>query len=362
MDTHSVLITGAAGYVGSMLVEKFISRDDVSRVVGVDREAMPESLSQHQHAAKISWVQADTSSGMWQETARAAKVDVVVHAAWQIREMYGKKTQQRRMNIDGSNAVFEFALRTPGVKRFVHFSTVASYGAFSDNEIDRVFKEEDGFRESLYMYAEEKREVEESLKARYDLAVQEGVSVPVVTIIRPAAITGPRGRFARIRFGLQSALSGQLKTSRSIWHRLVSKLVSFTPVTQKWCRQFIHEDDIRALVEAAAFNPVSFQYEAFNAAPPGPVVTGADMARAVGKKPVLVPPVLIRMVFAVLWHASRGAIPTSKGGWMSYSFPIVVDGSKATRLLGMNYRCDSLTAFTSTKGDYEYVVPVELRK
>lgn len=362
MDKHSVLITGAAGYVGTMLVEKFISRDDVARVVGVDREAIPESLANHPNAAKISWAQVDTSSGMWQQMACDAAVDVVIHTAWQIREMYGKKAEQRRMNIDGSDAVFEFALRTPGVKRLVHFSTVASYGAFPDNEIDRVFKEEDGFRESLYMYAEEKREVEESLEARYEEAVKEGLSVPAVTIIRPAAITGPRGRFARIRFGLQSALSGQLKTSQSIWHRFVSKLVSFTPVTRKWCRQFIHEDDIRDLVELASFGPVSYSYEVFNAAPPGAVVTGVDMARAVGKKPVLVPPTLIRMVFAVLWHASRGAIPTSKGGWMSYSYPIVVDGSKATRILGLPYRCDSLTAFTSTKGDYEYVVPEELRK
>jgi nucleoside-diphosphate-sugar epimerase len=357
MNEHTVLITGAAGYVGAMLVDSFATRSDVHRIIAIDKEAMPEMIEKHADLSKVRWVRADVSDNSWQDIAKSENPDIVIHTAWQIRELYGKKEKQWQMNVDGSDAVFDFAFTHPSVKRLIHFSTVASYSAKPDNEIDRVFKEEDGFRPSDYLYAEEKRISEEHLKEKYDAHAASGRTMPIVTIIRPAAITGPRGRFARVRFGLQSALSGALKTSRSIWHRIVSALVSFTPVTKKWVRQFVHEDDIHNIVEIAAFSPLSYSYEAFNAAPPGAVVLGKDMAKAVGKKPVRVHPLIIRCVFFALWHLSRGSIPTSRGGWKSYSYPIVVDGTKITRVLGYQYSCDSLTAFTSSKGKYSSCAP-----
>jgi len=32
-----------------------------------------------------------------------------------------------------------------------------------------------------------------------------------VVLVRPAAVSGPRGRYGRIRFGLQSNLQGKIK-------------------------------------------------------------------------------------------------------------------------------------------------------
>ena len=213
--------------------------------------------------------------------------------------------------------------------------------------------EAEGFRKSDYLYAEEKRVVEEHLKERYEKARSAGSKVQVA-IIRPAAITGPRGRYMRIRFGLQAALSGQLKESPL--HKLISLMVSFVPVTKKWCRQFIHEDDIANIVEILTFKDLKSDYDVFNACPPGEIVTGKDMAKAVGKKAIPVHPWLIRFAFFIMWNLTRGRVPTSKGGWKAYSYPIAVDGSKFSRTYSYTYFMSSKDAFVKKDGRYSKYV------
>ena len=81
-----------------------------------------------------------------------------------------------------------------------------------------------------------------------------------------------------------------------------------------------------------------------------------------GKKTLLIQPWMARLPFAFLWHATRGKIPTAKGSWKGYSYPIAVDGSKLTREYGYVYQYPSLDAFRYTDGEYETFVPEELRR
>jgi UDP-glucose 4-epimerase len=354
-NRHTLFITGAAGYVGAMVIDQWSRRPDVELIVGLDKEPLPDMLKGN---PKLIYIQKNTSDA-WEKEVATYSPDIVIHAAWQIREIYGNKTLQWRWNVEGSDRVFDFAFSSPGVKKLIHFSTVASYGAYPDNSIEHRFTEEEKFRKSDYLYAEEKRIVEEHLKEKFQEARGKG-SIVQVAIVRPAAITGPRGRYMRIRFGLQAALSGQLK--ESFIHRLISLMVSFVPVTRGWCRQFIHEDDVADLLELLAFRKLQSAYEAFNICPPGPVVRGRDMARAVGKRTLPVHPLLVRLAFFIMWHISRGRVPTSKGGWKSYSYPIAVDGSKLTKMYGYQYKYQPLEAFYDTAGRYEHFVPEKLRR
>lgn len=355
MKKHTLLITGAAGYVGSMLVEQFSDREDVERIIAIDKETRPEIF---EGLDNVHYLQINTADAWSEEVARFSP-DTIVHCAWNIREVYGNREITWKWNIDGSDTVFDFAFEHESVKRLIHFSTVASYGALPANTTTHRFTEKEPFRQTDYLYAEEKRIAEAHLYEKFLLKGHENPDLQI-SILRPAAITGPRGRYARIRFGLQSALSGQL--DRSFFNKVVTTLTAFVPVTPKWLRQFIHEDDVVGIVERLIFGTPAGRYEAFNICPPGPVVTGKDMAQAVGKKTIPLYPWMTRVPFFILWHISRGAIPTARGSWKGYSYPIAVDGSKLTQFTGYTYKHTSMEAFSRTDGYYEYVVPPELRK
>ncbi len=343
--SHRVLITGAAGYLGGMLCDQLSKRDDVEAIIGLDQNDMPPAL---RGMPNLHWIKANTA-GSWEAAAAEQKPDIVFHTAWQIREMYGRRALQWRGNVTGSEKVFDFAFATPSVERLIHFSTVASYAADAANTIEHRFKEVEGFRESDFLYAEEKRAVERSLERQFTQSRQQGSDVSVA-VLRPAALTGPRGRARTGGLRLQSALAGRQTTGPV--QRLVSLLVSVLPVTKKWSRQFLHEDDIVDIATMVAFGDLKSPYVVLNACPPGDVMRGEDMARVFGKKMLRIHPQIIRLAFFALWHLSRGRIPSSRGSWKAYAYPIVVDGEKLTEVYGYRYRMNTLDAFTKNEGRY----------
>jgi len=350
-EKQVIFLTGAAGYVGAMLAYEWAQRVDVEKVICLDKEPIPELLRGN---PKIHYIQGNTVDNFWEEEVRIAEPTVVVHTAWQIRTLYGAKERlkQWRWNIIGSQHIFEFAFEMPSVRRLVYFSTVASHGAFSSNTLDHYFTENEPFRKTDYTYAEEKRVAEEVLSEELTYARAQGNKISVY-VVRPVAITGPRGRKMKIRFGLQSALSGDFKKA-SFFERLVSYMVTWVPATKKWARQYVHEDDVADIVTLLALDSgETNSIEAFNICPPGPFVTARDMAKAVGKKIIPIPPLLIRFAFFLFWHLSFGKIPTSPGGWKSYSYPILVDGSKISRLHGYQYKHQSMDAFQNLTGRFE---------
>ena len=344
---HTVFITGAAGYVGAMLAHQFAGRDDVKQIICLDRVARPQLL---EGISKIIWIQAFTNDTTWQKSVAGYNPDIVIHTAWQIREYYGKQKEQWQLNVIGSEHVFEFAFTTPSVKRLIHYSTVSSYSALPTNTLEHAFTEDEPLRDSEYLYAKEKKVVEEHLQGLYEKAKKERAPYPQISIIRPASITGPKGRYSRKTFGLQSALSGQLK--ETVAQKIVTALLAWMPITPLWCRQFIHEDDINDITALLAFGPTTHEYEVFNACPEGQIVRGKDMADAVGKKTITLHPQIIRAVFFVAWHLSQGRIPTSPGGWKTYSYPIVVDGSKISKKYGYVYKMSPKDAFIKKEGRY----------
>jgi nucleoside-diphosphate-sugar epimerase len=152
----SVLITGAAGYIGSMVVVALSQLETVGKIVGIDLRDGPALCAARD---KCRFVQADIAEDSWVEAIRDEQIDVVVHCAYQIRQLYGRRKEiQRRWNMDGARKVFEFALRTPSVGRLIQLSTVSAYGAHATNSLDHSLSEEAALGEDEYLYGLQKRE------------------------------------------------------------------------------------------------------------------------------------------------------------------------------------------------------------
>lgn len=343
---NTFFITGCSGYVGALLVDHLSKRDDVDFIVGLDKESLPKIIQENK---KLHFIQKNTADD-WEDEVARYNPKTVIHTAWQIRELYNDKPLQNRWNINGSHQVFDFAFTHPSVESVIHFGSVASYGAESSNTTEYRITEKIKLRKSSYLYAEEKRMSEKMLEDIFTKHKQASEKVPNVYVVRPASITGPYGKL-RTKFSLQTILRGTAK--ESFMSRTISKLMSFMPATHTWVRQFVHEDDVISAVEILSFNTNVSEYQIYNLCPVGEVVTAQDMSVILNKKVLYVYPEFIRLFFFMAWHVSRGIIPTPKGAWKTYSYPIVVDGSKITKEKNYIYQYDTKDSFITDNGWYK---------
>jgi nucleoside-diphosphate-sugar epimerase len=240
----NILITGGAGYIGMMLIDRLAHFDSVHSIYAIDIKAQP---AQFGNCAKLHWVRADVAADQWVSQVDGKAIDVVIHCAYQIRELYGgRKKTQEHWNLQGARKVFEFALACPSVRRLVQLSTVSAYGARPQNSIDRSLTEESPLCEDVYLYGVQKKQVENLL---CHLFRQLRPSAHIV-VLRLASVSGPRGRFGLNGYGLLSTIAGRfpfLICGRS-----------------DWGRQYLHEDDLIDVISTFVHLPPATGYQVFN--------------------------------------------------------------------------------------------------
>lgn len=345
-----IMITGAAGYVGAMLCHQFSKSPDLEKIVAIDMKPMPPLLKDNK---KIIWITANLAENIWKIPALINKPEVVIHCAWQIKELYSQDELQRRLNIESTRAVFDFCFKNPFVRKIIHFSTISSYGAYAENSLDKPFAEGDELTEDEFLYGLQKKMVEEELEEMYQeysdkfsSGSQErgkpldGAWGKHVIVLRPSSITGPRGR------GMESKKVGLLN--------ILKNVLPFVPVgSDKWCRQYVHEDDITDAVAMFTFggNKIGRGYEVFILSP-NDYVLAKDMGKLFNKSVIKIPPILIRFAFFLAWNLSSGKIPTSYAGWRFFCYPVPVDGSLITRKYGFKYSYTSHEALEKEEGRY----------
>lgn len=143
-----VLVTGAAGFIGSNLVHYWVDRYPADRVVALDAltyAGVRESLDDV--ADRVPFVHADIADSATVTAAlREHRIDVVVNAAAESHNSLAVLDPGRffATNVLGTQALLE-ACRTVGVARFHHISTCEVYGDLA-LDADTAFTEEDPYR------------------------------------------------------------------------------------------------------------------------------------------------------------------------------------------------------------------------
>ena len=158
----NILITGAAGYIGSQLVqqlEKKISAEEKAwQIVATDIRDQPH----YETGAHTTYHKMDVRAPEFTDFMKDQKIDTVVHLASIVTP--GKKSNREfeySVDVLGTKNVLE-ACVTTGVKRIVVTSSGAAYGYHADNpewltETDRLRGNEE------FAYSHHKRLVEEMM-------------------------------------------------------------------------------------------------------------------------------------------------------------------------------------------------------
>ncbi len=170
----SALVTGASGFIGGRLAERLATEEGVRVRAMIRHEKKVERLRK----LPLEIVKADLLD---LESLRGAVdgCDLVFHCAALVRET-GDRNEFLRTNVEGTESILRVS-RDAGVKKFIHFSSVAVYGMNPPDEAD----ETTAFQPCGNLYCDTKIAAEKAVWAAHQKA-----KLPVV-VIRPANVYGP---------------------------------------------------------------------------------------------------------------------------------------------------------------------------
>ncbi len=180
-----VLVTGGAGYVGSVLTRILISKGFRVRVIDALKHG-GESILEMLNSPNFEFVKADIRDA--QTVKKAVKdIDAVVHLAAVVGDPACKKYPQlaKEVNLDASIQLYELANNSK-VRRFVFVSTCSNYGRMNGNEM----VDENSPLNPVSLYAETKVKVEEFL-----LSDKRAFTKPTILRFATAYGISPRMRF-----------------------------------------------------------------------------------------------------------------------------------------------------------------------
>ncbi len=257
-------------------------------------------------------------------------VDVAVHLAFAI---FGGSEETRKVNLEGTQNVFEVAIRA-GVKRLVYASSVAAYGFHPENPQPLTEDVPPRGSEGFY-YSAQKAELEDLLGE-----LLQGSAVDAY-VFRPCIVAGPRATM----LVEQTVDAVRVGDPVPLLRKGIEKLPLVSPVLPDpgVPIQLVHHDDVaRAMAAAVCGDGPPGTY---NLAGEGEVQV-ADIARELGWRSVPVPRTAVGVGTAA---ARRLSFASSKLEWaIAADTPVLMDAGKARRDLGWQPRHNAAQTLRST--------------
>lgn len=291
-----VAVTGASGYLGTMLVCELAGRGDVERVVAIDIAPPPTRVD------GVVYVQAsvlDDLSAIFHEN-RVSAVAHLVH----VFEPRHDRDAVRRLNIGGLEAVLRASSKC-GVSTILYLGSTTAYWPRVDNP-PRLAEEAHLLVPEAFQYSWDKAEGERILQRWAD--------------------AHPQSRVIRFRGPMVLGPNTDNYVGRILTKPMVVKIAGADPPIQ-----FPHEDDVApaciALLESAPSG-------AYNVAPDD-TVRYSEVVAAAGKRAIALPfPILYALTW-LIWNLRLrwlGEVPPIFLDFIRYSF--VADDTKFREVPG----------------------------
>jgi len=233
MDSKHVIITGGAGYIGSLLTGALLNRGH--RVTVVDNlQFGGESLLGYWQHPGFRFRKADIVDREAMNDGLFSGADAVVHLAAVVGFPACKAAGDEKswsVNFDGTRNVFE-AANAAGVERFIYASTYSNYGIAEDDQPVT----EDSPLHPQSLYAETKIAAEQ-----YLLSCAGERCAPLVF------------RFATL-FGVSPRTRFDLIINQFVWEALTKRELMI--YQRGYSRSFVHIRDVAAGVCLALDAPL----------------------------------------------------------------------------------------------------------
>lgn len=312
-----IAITGSSGYLAQQLIKRLGSDSDVELILGLDIKARETAVKR-----PYSFLQFDLTAP-WEKLRDcflSNQINTALHLAWQFNPTHDLQ-RHRQVDVEGSRNFFR-AVEAAAVKRVIHASSATAYvNPGNPSNPPYIAEESPVSGTPLYLYSKHKAEVD---RIAQEFMVQHPEIQ--VMILRPSIVLGPNTR---------NIVAEMLEWPWRSFPWMFQVYGADPPM------QFVSEDDMAEVLFRALKSETR---GIFNVAGDG-TIRYSEMVRAVGKRPLALPALLLYPLAAVLWALRFAPFPSGMLDMIRY--PWVADNTRLKNIFGYVPHSDTRQALDS---------------